>query len=191
MTTPAIFPVPADATPAAILRVAADYIDIHGWTKGAFFPLGGDMWCPPACALGAVRMAVCGYPARRSDALSPAQTTRILIAERLLADQLGYHLDPDATLEIRTVIEKWNDRDWRTAADVTTELRAAATTYERKCGCEHTDHFDDQFGPQAGHDYRAVTAGHKAHPDVGPICDHCANTCLAGYPLTESNGGTR
>jgi hypothetical protein len=54
-----------------------------------------------------------------------------------------------------------------------------------KCGCEHTNHFDDQYGPQIGHDYMSVPAGKKAWWPVGQICDECANTCLSsGCNLT-------
>lgn len=142
MTSATMFPVPADATPADIFRTAADYIDRYGWYKGAFFPLFSPpqdkVSCPPACVRGAIRVAVCGWPARRGADLTPTQTKRILIAERLFADQLEYPLpdmgftfNPDDTVRIRTVIEKWNDRDWRTVIEVTSELRAAADTYDR------------------------------------------------------------
>lgn len=57
------------------------------------------------------------------------------------------------------------------------------------CGCEHTAHFVDEFGPQTGHAYQGVAAGGKSHPAVGPVCDGCAETCLAGYALTDGDQG--
>jgi len=57
---------------------------------------------------------------------------------------------------------------------------------KHKCGCEHTDHFNDEFGPQTKHDYQAATSESKAHPWVGPICNDCAATCLSGYELIDA-----
>lgn len=49
------------------------------------------------------------------------------------------------------------------------------------CNCEHTSHFNDQYGPQTGHDHLAVEAGKNAALYVGPVCDKCAATCMADY----------
>ena len=191
-TSAAITPVPATASPAVVLRRAADYIDAHGWSQGSYLPDLPTAGPPPVCALGAIRIVICGHLTRRYlDGYTPDQTRRILTTERAFAAHLGHDFTPDDTIDIRKAIWTWNDRDWRTATEVITELRVAAGTYDRKCGCEHTDHFDDEFGPQVAHDYQGVAAGRKAHLDVGPICDPCANTCLAVYPLQESGGAVR
>lgn len=49
------------------------------------------------------------------------------------------------------------------------------------CTCEHTNHFNDSFGPKIGHEYGKVTAGTKKARFVGPICDDCSVNCLADY----------
>ncbi|MFC0528203.1 DUF6197 family protein [Phytohabitans kaempferiae] len=129
MTTPVLTPVPADANPAVVLRAAADYIDQHGWLKGALYPEGYTS-CPPACVTGAIRIVVCGRPSPDAKDRSKNQTTRILVAERVFAAHLGHTFDPDQTRRIRLAIETWNDRAWRSVIDVTNELRAAATAYD-------------------------------------------------------------
>lgn len=52
---------------------------------------------------------------------------------------------------------------------------------DNPCWCEHTNHFDDEFGPQTAHDYQAVSAGKRSHPWIGGVCDSCAAKCLAPY----------
>lgn len=49
------------------------------------------------------------------------------------------------------------------------------------CGCEHTHHFNDHYGPQTMHDHYSVPAGTQVAMYVGPICDECATTCMADY----------
>lgn len=58
------------------------------------------------------------------------------------------------------------------------------------CNCEHTSHFDDtpagSPAPHTDHEYLKVPAGNRTARYVGRICDHCADTHMAGY-LTESS----
>ncbi len=49
------------------------------------------------------------------------------------------------------------------------------------CGCEHTNHFNDDSGPKTKHDYASVEAGTKKALYVGEICDDCAETCMKDY----------
>jgi hypothetical protein len=123
-------PAPAEPTVADTLRHAARYLQRHGWHKGAFYlePSGAF---PPACAAGAIRIAVCGRPVRLDDdELTLDDRCRIAAAETALADHLGYypmHEDEAPAVLIGT----WNDEDWRTAADVITELNHAAAALDR------------------------------------------------------------
>lgn len=51
------------------------------------------------------------------------------------------------------------------------------------CNCEHTNHFDDEYGPRVdgAHVFMDVReAGYKALY-VGAICAWCATSCLADY----------
>lgn len=49
------------------------------------------------------------------------------------------------------------------------------------CNCEHTNHFEDEHGPQTGHHLQSVPAGKQRARYVGEICDECAVTCMAPY----------
>lgn len=49
------------------------------------------------------------------------------------------------------------------------------------CQCEDTAHFDDEYGPQTGHDYLAVPAGTQREMWTGFICDPCADTHCKPY----------
>ncbi|HET9867436.1 MAG TPA: hypothetical protein VFQ06_09115 [Nitrospira sp.] len=49
------------------------------------------------------------------------------------------------------------------------------------CNCEHTNHFEDEYGPQSGHHFQSVSAGKQRARYVGQICDECAVTCMAQY----------
>lgn len=60
------------------------------------------------------------------------------------------------------------------------ELRSEGSTVT-PCLCEHTNHFNDQFGPIVGHEYTAADAGNAKALYVGSICDACASTCMVDY----------
>lgn len=51
------------------------------------------------------------------------------------------------------------------------------------CNCEHTNHFDDEYGPrvEGAHVFYDVPAGTREARYVGAVCDACAETCMADY----------
>lgn len=51
------------------------------------------------------------------------------------------------------------------------------------CNCEHTNHFDDDYGPrvEGAHVLYDVPAGTREARYVGAVCDACAQTCMADY----------
>jgi hypothetical protein len=51
------------------------------------------------------------------------------------------------------------------------------------CNCEHTNHFDDEYGPRpdGAHVFMDVSAGSYEARYVGAVCDACAQTCMADY----------
>jgi hypothetical protein len=116
-----------DTTPARVLRDAATYLDRHGWTQSTFYTYRDTATMPAACALGAIRMAVYGYPVDCSQRLADAAALRLTIAAiQLLAEQIGVEIDPD-DLDPVDEIAQWNDRSDRTRFDVVEALRTAGT----------------------------------------------------------------
>jgi hypothetical protein len=123
-----------DITPAFILRAAALYIERHGWHQGALYPEHHNRHhrttLPPACAIGAIRIAVTGRITWFRDDLTNTEAPLVRRAEKVLAGHLDHCDDTDREVDATTVISTWNDEDWRTATDVTTELRAAADDWD-------------------------------------------------------------
>ncbi|MEV7232299.1 hypothetical protein AB0M79_35660 [Polymorphospora sp. NPDC051019] len=125
-----------DITPAELLRNAAVYLDRHGWHQGFLLDLDADTPYPPACAMGAIRMAATGNADDVTTATIPADDyTACLIAQAILAN----HLEPDYdhTTDIEAdlnfeVISDWNDDTERARDDVTTALRDAADIWDRQ-----------------------------------------------------------
>jgi len=119
-----------DPTPADILRGAARYIQLHGWHQGNFYPLDHGPF-PPACAAGAIRVAVCGRPVRYLENLDHHEQRLVTRTEQFLAA----HLDPDRTPEVLggpfSVIGDWNDLDWRNSTEVIDTLTDAAGEWDR------------------------------------------------------------
>lgn len=129
-----------EISPADVLRCAAIYIRLHGWYQDQFF---GDEWAttrpllttPPACAIGAITMAVFGRPAcnyshdnvnwrlyRRATGAFDDYLTLTY------PELLGASDDEDDVGYVRG--DCWNDDPGRTADEVTTALDAAADYYE-------------------------------------------------------------
>jgi hypothetical protein len=83
---------PATPTnPARVLRDAATYLEDNGWTQGEFF--ADESTGPaPACAIGAIEVAIVGFPAAPYDArLSDRQTRTVEHVADLFADYLRGH----------------------------------------------------------------------------------------------------
>lgn len=135
---PAIGPaIVAVTTPAATLRDAALYLERHGWTQGLFFDLASDGPFPPACAMGAIRMAVYGSTSADTDTINSVQPALVVNTYRHFAGYLDpvliADLDqrPDASYSASDIIGDWNDCADRTAAEVITILRDAADDWDR------------------------------------------------------------
>ena len=146
---------PAVVSPADILRGAARYLEVHGWTRGTYYaadpgyasgrPSGPF---PPACADGAIGMAAYGRitacPGRETSdpAFRDYNRARELFDDYV--ESTGWesaYLDTwcdggtDYTCDPADEITfAWNDADGRTAADVIAALRAAADDYDRTHG---------------------------------------------------------
>jgi hypothetical protein len=97
-----------------------------------------DQPTPAACAIGAIRMAVCGTPATTyldGQAIQVSRALRSLAGHLDIiyghywgADEAGQTADPDR------VVADWNDEPDRTAVQVITALNDAADTWDRTHG---------------------------------------------------------
>ncbi|MEV6493075.1 hypothetical protein AB0M20_31300 [Actinoplanes sp. NPDC051633] len=119
----------AAVTPADILRGAARYLDLHGWTQELYYSGGPEDAFPPACVDGAIGMAAYGrvtmIPGDETD--NPGFRDYNLAATYFngyLADS-GAYANPDEPYPFH-----WNDDSARTKAEVITALRAAADEYD-------------------------------------------------------------
>ncbi|NIL40224.1 hypothetical protein HCB17_02850 [Salinispora arenicola] len=125
----------ADLTPAVILRCAARYLELRGWTQGAYHAPDGGAF-PAVCALGAIGMAAHGrYTDVPTD--EDLDTTRDC---RRAAEHLNNHLndigiglytgyDPESDTAPIDVIG-WNDRNGQTADHVIATLNDAADEWD-------------------------------------------------------------
>lgn len=125
--------------PAALLRGAALYLKLHGWTKGQFFEVFDKTTQPflPACASGAIMTAAHGhcplYGAlpRSADEEPTPEALAALTAMRVFAA----HLDPEHDLyplgpSAIDVIGDWNDDQDRTLDEVVEALTDAADDWD-------------------------------------------------------------
>ncbi len=124
-----------DITPADILRGAARYLEVHGWTQGLYYRPTGNPF-PAACATGAIAMAVYGYqsddPYQPADRHGLREFTRALDA---LVDVINRTDPPFVNAELdgwdtATSPFCWNDAHGQTAAHVIATLRQAADDYD-------------------------------------------------------------
>ncbi|MBQ1009517.1 hypothetical protein KBX53_00795 [Micromonospora sp. M51] len=139
----------ADLTPADTLRCAARYLEIRGWTQGAYYGTE-DTPFPPACAAGAIGMAAHGHlksiPHDGPTRDGARDYTRALDA---LATYLDFHQpQPRATEDDDpTCPLTWNDRPGQTAEQVISTLRDAADDYD------WTHATEDDLETYADHEY--------------------------------------
>lgn len=124
-------------TPADTLRVAASYLEEHGWCQGDRY---ADLstYCPPADIDGAVRAVVYGYP-NDAPVLDGRLGWHVDIALGVLADHLD-HLNtgqPDDGLTLLGwldyaghAVTAWNDDTGRTLDQVLAAMHAAADRYD-------------------------------------------------------------
>ncbi|MEV1075873.1 DUF6197 family protein [Micromonospora parva] len=151
-TTPAAL---ADLTPADILRCAARYLELRGWTQGDPYELGEHDSFPPACTLGAIAMAVYGRPVAIEDrycgdgaAADLWDTTVTCLADFLRHDGRTPNFDDNtpSTSATETVAD-WNDDATQTLPGVLDVLRACADDYD------WTHATEDQLETYADHEY--------------------------------------
>ncbi len=117
-------------TPADILRGAARYLEIHGWTRATYYSNHGGPF-PPACAIGAIGMAAHGrlvtLPCTSGPGRHDARRARDYHTA-YLTDTGVLSIPADDFRPWPTVID-WNDRPDQTAVAVIASLHAAADEY--------------------------------------------------------------
>ncbi len=130
-------PAPAEmTTPADILRGAARYLEVHGWTQHSYYAPDNTTAFPAACVSGAIGMAAYGHTVDNPhDEKADPGVRDYRRALDALIDHLDLTetaLDPDGLLVFDfTDPFTWNDTPGRTAAEVVTALRHAADEWDR------------------------------------------------------------
>jgi hypothetical protein len=122
-------------TPAEILALSADYLAAHGWISKAMYDLCDDSCTPPACVVGAIRVAVFGRPIYNDldfDEFVAARAHQRLGALVIKTEHRLLRLLPDRTetypeCSVMDRITIWNDWPGRTAVEVIGTLRHAAS----------------------------------------------------------------
>ena len=139
-----VSPAPVEPTPADTLRHASLYLTRHGWFQGTYYRPGYAGAFPPACATGAIIIAVAGepvnWPCTLADTNEPAYLHwRQAIA--VLCDYLpGAGLCPVDDDQDEDTGDGWddvwrfNDTDGQTAPRVVEVLLLAADEYDRVHG---------------------------------------------------------
>jgi len=123
-------------TPADILRSAARYLQLHGWTQGNYYATGDELTFPPACAAGAIGMAAHGtvaYDLHDPDLPGHADFERAWNAlddYLFLANPPADNPSGNAPDDELSIIG-WNDRDDRTVEQVIAALTDAADDWDR------------------------------------------------------------
>jgi hypothetical protein len=129
-------------TPAEVSqawRDAALYLERHGWTQRALYRRADGPALdptPPACAIGALAMAVYGQPLDDVHTPDHPEAAFFNYVEGLFEDylDLGGHITsepPHAGLGIG----EWNDQPGRTAGEVIDLLRTAADEWDTYHHC--------------------------------------------------------
>jgi hypothetical protein len=135
-----------EVTAAATLRGAALYLRRHGWRQGDMFDLSVPAIAfPPACGLGAIRMALTGDAEIGADSWPPETVADFEAAVMALADYLFTWYDqPDPTTVSvagmswpEQIVADWNDDPTRNVAQVMAALYSAADdwSYHHRKGC--------------------------------------------------------
>ena len=128
-----------DITPANLLRGAALYLTLHGWTQHQFFDMLAATDGPflPACASGAIATAAHGrcFANGIGTVDIHREDTNTIAAVRAMR-VLAAYLDPEYTgnaydTSAIDVIGDWNDADGRTLDEVTQALNDAADDWDR------------------------------------------------------------
>jgi hypothetical protein len=123
-------PPDAAVTPAVVLRGAARYLQLHGWTQGTYYADQPDNPTPPACAMGALAMAAFGQRLPQSPFTKP-EWADYKRAEDVLLDHLGRLHPPTSDDDYpEPGLGDWNDQPDRTPDQVIAALTAAAGQWD-------------------------------------------------------------
>lgn len=123
----------AEVTPAETLRCAALYLQRHGWIQGNYYRQRDGLTTPPACALGAIGMAVHGQALNPLDVDLPGWY-EVTDAYNALNDYLVRFGFVDTDDEYDDAIATWNDQSGRMSGSVIAALNAAADEWDRTHG---------------------------------------------------------
>ena len=139
----------APGTAGLVLRLAALYLQRHGWVQGAYYEFTAECFTPAADMVGAIGMVCYGGPVD-----APAQ--HFDDPGFLDFEEAVLHLDRYLLVMDGSQSYEFNDAQGRTAADVITVLRkAAAVPAEELIDALRVVHADDArraqlFGGDAG-----------------------------------------
>lgn len=107
-----------DTRPAAVLAVAADYLETHGWAQGRLRTKAGSV-----CAMGAIASVLPNQPTRMTH---PGERAAL----QALADHLGLKPAPGDHGPLAghpgTLVTHWNDHAVSGATEVIAAMREAA-----------------------------------------------------------------
>ncbi|OJF13301.1 DUF6197 family protein [Couchioplanes caeruleus] len=109
----------APGTAAMVLRLAALYLQRHGWIQGAYYDLSATVFTPAADMVGAIGMVCYGGPVE-----APAQ--HFDDPGFLDFEEAVLHLDRYLLVMDGSQAYEFNDAHGRTAGQVTDVLRRAA-----------------------------------------------------------------
>ena len=127
----------APGTAGLVLRLAALYLDRHGWIQGAYYDPAASVFTPAADMAGALAMVCYGGPVE-----APAQ--HFDDPGFLDFEEAMLHLDRYLLVMDGRQSYEFNDAPGRTAADVTAVLRqAAAVPVEELVDALRIVHADD------------------------------------------------
>ena len=123
-------------TPAVVLRDAAGYLQRHGWIQGLMFE-DPVLPSPPACVIGAIKMAIGGDPFAElhGDHLNAYTSTLHLFAGYVDTVYYAWGIGDDGEqANPLDVIGDWNDHDERTVEQVITALQSCADEWDATHG---------------------------------------------------------
>jgi hypothetical protein len=127
----------AVVTPAVVLRGAARYLQLHGWTQHNYYADDCDTYhlppdvaysalTPPACVMGALAIAAFGQQLPKNACKLP-EWVDYKRAEDILLDHLELWNPPEVQDDFpEPTLGDWNDEPDRTVEQVITALNGAA-----------------------------------------------------------------
>jgi membrane-bound lytic murein transglycosylase B len=147
----------ADLTPADILRCAARYLQTHGWIQGNHYQPNTIESFPPACALGAIDIAIYGHRNAAPNNRTEEERANWRLLNRTTAHLAAYLWDAGSVTEHdyygglccsdREIVSDWNDEDGHDLAVILDILTSAADEYD------WTHATEDDLETYAEHEY--------------------------------------